>query len=67
MIPNCKTVIETLRRFLAFIDPPLDLSDLLGDGNLFGTDLGAFPEGLAAPGPILVIQQSDPLRGRFIP
>ncbi len=49
-----------LFRMFRFVDAPFDLADLLGDGNLFGTDLRTLPQGLAAPRAILVIQESDP-------
>ncbi len=43
-----------------FVNAFLDLADLLGNGNLFGTDLRALPQGLATPGAVLVIQESNP-------
>ena len=43
-----------------FVNAFLDLADLLGNGNLFGTDLRALPQGLAAPGAILAVQEGNP-------
>ena len=43
-------------RVFGFVDAPFDLADLLGDRDLFGTDLCTIPVGLATPGPILMIQ-----------
>jgi hypothetical protein len=38
-----------------FINAFLDAGDLFGDRDLFGTDLRTLPEGLAPPGPVLMI------------
>ena len=50
-----------------FVNAPFDLADLPGNGNLFGTDLRALPQGLATPGAVLVIQESDPFLRTLIP
>jgi hypothetical protein len=49
-----------------FVDAPLDLADFFRDRNLFGTDLCALPQGLATPGAVLAIQESDPFLRTFV-
>ena len=56
-----------LFRMLGFIDASLDLTNLLGDRNLFWTDLRTFPQGLTPPRPVLVIQEGHPVLRTLIP
>ena len=49
------------------MDASFYLADLFGDGDFLRTDFRALPQGLATPGPILVIQKSDPFFRTFIP
>ncbi len=51
---------------LDFVNALLDLADLFGNGNLLRTDFCAFPQGLASPRTVLVIQQVNSLFRRLI-
>ena len=52
---------DLARLCFGFVDVSLDPADLFGHRDLLRTDLRALPKGLAAPSPILVVKQSDPL------
>ena len=54
-------------RVFGFVEAPFDLANLLGNGNLFGTDFGTLPQGLTTPCPVLVIQESHSFFGALIP
>jgi hypothetical protein len=49
------------------VDTLLDLADLFGHGDLFGTDLRALPQRLTAPHSMFIVKERNPLIGCFIP
>jgi hypothetical protein len=54
-------------RVFGFVDAPFDLAYLLGDRNLFRTDLCTLPQGLTTPRPVFVIEESHPFLRTLIP
>jgi hypothetical protein len=58
---------RTLFFLFTFVDAFFDLANLLGDRDLLGADSRTFPQSLATPGSILMIQEGNPLFRGFIP